>query len=204
MKLIGSLTSPYVRKARIAFLEKKIDVELIIDPVWSADSQLPGVNPLGKVPALIMEDGGAMFDSRVIVEYADTLSPVGRLIPSTGKEKAAVKTWEALADGVLDAAILVRLEKTWGPRDGQLCQSWVDRQMQKVAAGLQAMSDGLGKNPWCFDNHFGLSDIAVGTALEYLRFRFPEITWGQDYPNLADLVNKLQTRSSFIETAFPA
>lgn len=86
MKLIGSLTSPYVRKARIAFLEKKIDVELIIDPVWSADSQLPGVNPLGKVPALIMEDGGAMFDSRVIVEYADTLSPVGRLIPSTGKE----------------------------------------------------------------------------------------------------------------------
>jgi glutathione S-transferase len=143
MKLIGSLTSPYVRKARIAFLEKKIDVELIIDPVWSADSQLPGVNPLGKVPALIMEDGGAMFDSRVIVEYADTLSPVGRLIPSTGKEKAAVKTWEALADGVLDAAILVRLEKTWGPRDGQVCQAWVDRQMQKVAAGLQAMSDGL-------------------------------------------------------------
>ena len=204
MKLIGSLTSPYVRKARIAFLEKKIDVELIIDPVWSADSQLPGVNPLGKVPALIMEDGGAMFDSRVIVEYADTLSPVGRLIPSTGKEKAAVKTWEALADGVLDAAILVRLEKTWAPRNGQVCQAWVDRQMQKVSAGLQTMSDGLGKNPWCFDNHFGLLDIAVGTALEYLRFRFPEITWGQDYPNLADLVNKLQTRSSFIETAFPA
>ena len=204
MKLIGSLTSPYVRKARIAFLEKKIDVELIIDPVWSADSQLPGVNPLSKVPALIMEDGGAMFDSRVIVEYADTLSPVGRLIPSTGKEKAAVKTWEALAEGVFDAAILVRLEKTWAPRNGQVCQAWVDRQMQKVSAGLQAMSDGLGKNPLCFDNHFGLSDIAVGTALEYLRFRFPEITWGQDYPNLADLVNKLQTRSSFIETAFPA
>ena len=87
MKLIGSLTSPYVRKARIAFIAKKIDVVLLIDPAWSADSQLPGVNPLGKVPALIMEDGGAMFDSRVIVEYADTLSPVGRLIPSTVKKK---------------------------------------------------------------------------------------------------------------------
>ena len=105
MKLIGAITSPYVRKVRIVMAEKKLDYQLLHEEVWSTQTQISEFNPLGKVPCLIMEGGEALFDSRVIVEYLDTLSPVGKLIPSSGRERAEVKTWEALSDGVLDANI---------------------------------------------------------------------------------------------------
>ena len=109
MKLIGALTSPYVRKVRVVMAEKKLDYSFVAENVWAPDTTINESNPLGKVPCLIMEGGEALFDSRVIVEYLDTLSPVGKLIPSLGRERAEVKTWEALADGLLDAAILA----TW-------------------------------------------------------------------------------------------
>ncbi len=202
MKLIGSLTSPYVRKVRIIFAEKKIDVPLILENVWEKDSQIAQSNPLGKIPCLVMDDGGAMFDSRVIVEYADTLSPVNKLIPPTGKERAAVKTWEALADGILDASILARLEKTWRPSEEQ-SQAWYDRQMAKVDASLNAMSNGLGENEWCHGNKLSLADIAVGCALGYLLFRFPELKWQKKFSNLNRLYLKLMSRPSFAETVAP-
>ena len=204
MKLIASLTSPYVRKVRIVFMEKKIETELVLDDVWSPDTKIMQSNPLGKVPCLIMEDGGAMFDSRVIVEYADTLSPVGKLIPSTGKEKAAVKTWEALADGLLDAAILARMEAAWPPRAPNVSQAWIDRQLDKINVSLAAMSKGLGESEWCHGNHFSLADIAVGCALGYLLFRFPQINWQSEYPNLAKLYEKLAKKPSFAQTMPPA
>ena len=109
MKLIGALTSPYVRKVRIVMAEKKLDFQLVLEDVWNSDKVLES-NPLGKVPCLVMEGGEAVFDSRVIVEYLDTLSPVGKLIPPAGRERAEVRTWEALADGLVDASILARLE----------------------------------------------------------------------------------------------
>src|SRR6187402_2290659 len=109
MKLIGSLTSPYVRKVRIVMAEKKLDFQFVREDVWVTDSVLKS-NPLGKVPCLVMEGGEAVFDSRVIVEYIDTLSPVGKLIPDRGRERTEVRTWEALADGVMDAALLARME----------------------------------------------------------------------------------------------
>jgi glutathione S-transferase len=202
MKLIGSLTSPYVRKARIVFAEKKIEVPLIQENVWSQDTKIMESNPLGKVPCLVMDDGGAMFDSRVIVEYADTLSPVNKLIPSSGKEKAAVKTWEALADGILDASVLARLEATWRP-DEQKSQAWIDRQLHKIDVSLKAMSKGLGESEWCFGNQLSLADIAVGCALDYLFFRFPNIQWQTSYPNLNRLYEKLMSRPSFANTAPP-
>jgi glutathione S-transferase len=202
MKLIGSLTSPYVRKARIVFAEKKIEVPLIQENVWSQDTKIMESNPLGKVPCLVMDDGGAMFDSRVIVEYADTLSPVNKLIPSSGKEKAAVKTWEALADGILDASVLARLEATWRP-DEQKSQAWIDRQLLKVDVSLKAMSNGLGEAEWCFGNQMSLADISVGCALDYLIFRFPNIQWQASYPNLNRLYKKLMARPSFENTAPP-
>ena len=127
MKLIGSVTSPYVRKVRIVMLEKKLDYQFVLEDVWAADTNMHNANPLGKVPCLVMEGGEAVFDSRVIVEYLDTLSPVGKLIPVQGRERAEVKTWEALADGVLDAAILARLEASWAGRtEGQRSKAWID------------------------------------------------------------------------------
>jgi glutathione S-transferase len=183
MKLIGSNTSPYVRKVRVVMAEKKLDYDYVLEDVWSATTQIALTNPLGKVPCLIMEGGEVISDSRVIVEYFDTLSPVGKLIPTVGRERAEVKTWEALADGVLDAAILARLEATWGGRtEAQRCQAWIDRQLGKVDAALKAMSKGLADKPYCVGIHLSLADIAVGVALGYLDFRFPEINWREQHP----------------------
>jgi glutathione S-transferase len=199
MKLIGSLSSPYVRKVRIVMAEKKLDYELALENVWASDTNIMQSNPLGKVPCLIMEDGGAMFDSRVIVEYLDTLTPVGKLIPPNGRERAEVKCWEALADGVIDAAVLVRLERTLRPAEQQ-SPEWIARQMAKVSAGLKAMASGLKDTPYCTGTHYTLADVAVGCALGWISFRFPDIAWREDHPTLQKLFDKLSERQSFKDT----
>ena len=204
MKLIGSLTSPYVRKVRVVMAEKKLDFQFVQEDVWGNDNILAS-NPLGKVPCLLMEGGEAVFDSRVIVEYLDTLSPVGKLIPPSGRERIEVKTWEALADGLQDAAILARMEANWSGRTkAQRSQAWIDRQMSRVETTLKAMSQGLGDKPWCAGNHFTLADIAVGCALGYLDFRFAHINWRADHANLVKLHEKISARASYADTAPPA
>ncbi len=204
MKLLGSLTSPYVRKVRVVMAEKKLDFQLELEAVWDNDNILRS-NPLGKVPCLVMEGGEAVFDSRVIVEYLDTLSPVGKLIPPSGRERIEVRTWEALADGLLDASLLARMEAHWKHRtEAQRSQAWIDRQMSRVDAALKSMSQGLGDKPWCCGNHFTLADIAVGCALGYLDFRFAHIDWRGAHPNLQKLHEKLAVRPSFVDTAPPA
>ena len=204
MKLIGALASPYVRKVRIVMAEKKLDYQFVTEDVWASDAILAS-NPLGKVPCLVMEGGEAVFDSRVIVEYLDTLSPVGKLIPPSGRERIEVRTWEALSDGLLDASILARMEAHWGGRsDGQRSQAWIDRQMSRVSTVLLAMSQGLGDKPFCVGNHFTLADVAVGCALGYLDFRYSHIDWRSTHPNLHKLHDKLATRPSFIDSAPPS
>jgi glutathione S-transferase len=203
MKIIGSLTSPFVRKVRIMMAEKKIDAELVLDNVWDASTAIADFNPLGKVPCLVMDDGGAMFDSRVIAEYIDTLSPVGKLIPATGRERAAVKTWEALADGVVDAGILVRLENTFRNPSEQSAK-WLDRQMDKVHHGFETMAGGLGDTKWCHGNQFSLADISVGCALGWFELRFGYLDWKTQYPNLRGLYERLSERPSFVQTVPPA
>jgi len=201
MKLIGSTTSPYVRKVRVVMAEKKLDYQWILEDVWSADTQIAAVNPLGKIPCLVMEGGDVLHDSRVIVEYLDTLSPVGKLIPAQGRERAEVKTWEALADGVLDAAVLARLEATWpGRADHQRSRAWIDRQLGKIQTSLASMSRHLDNKAFCSGIHLSLSDVAVGCALSYLDFRFPDLAWRDAYPNLARLNDKLALRQSFVDT----
>ena len=204
MKLIGSLTSPYVRKVRIVMAEKKLDYEFVSEDVWSAGTTITESNPLGKVPCLIMEGAESLYDSRVIVEYLDALSPVGKLIPGVGRERAGVKTWEALADGVLDAAILARLEATWAGRsDAQRSSAWIERQLSKVHAALAAMAQDLGDQAYFAGVHLSLADISVGVALGYLDFRFPEIDWRSAHPNLQRLFDKLAQRPSFADTLPP-
>jgi len=203
MKLIGSLTSPYVRKVRIVMAEKKLDYQFELEDVWASDAIVKS-NPLGKVPCLVLEGGEAVFDSRVIVDYLDTRSPVSRLIPEPSRERTEVRTWESLADGLLDAAILARLEQTWNGRaDGQRSQAWIDRQLGKVDASIEAIAIGLADKPWCTGIHMSLADIAVGCALSYLDFRFPAIPWRREHANLARLSDKLNARQSFIDTRPP-
>jgi glutathione S-transferase len=201
MKLIGSITSPYVRKVRIVMAEKKLDFDFVSEDVWAADTNISASNPLGKVPCLVMEGGEALFDSRVIVEYVDTLSPVGKLIPDRGRERAEVKTWEALADGLLDAAILARLEATWpGRKEGERSKAWIDRQLKKIDDSLIAMDRALAERSNCVGIHLSLADIAVVVAVGYLDFRFPAIDWRGQHPNLGALHERLSQRQSFKDT----
>jgi glutathione S-transferase len=201
MKLLGSTSSPYVRKVRVVMAEKKLEYTFVTEDVWAANTTIAQANPLGKVPCLVMEGAEALFDSRVIVEYLDTLSPVGKLIPAVGRERAEIKTWEALADGVMDAAILARLESHWpGRTKSQRSNAWIERQMGKVSAAIAAMGKGLGDKPYCAGIHLSLADIAVGCALAYMDFRFPQMDWRGDHPNLQRLYDKLMLRPSFADT----
>ena len=198
MKLIGANASPYVRKTRIVLAEKKIDYDYVIDNPWEAASKVSEFNPLGKIPVLVMEDGGAVFDSRVIVEYIDTVNPVNKLIPASGRARVEVRCWEALADGICDAAIAVRLESN-RPKNQQSPET-IKRNLGKVDQGLVTAARGLADKIWCSGSTFSLADVATGVALGYLDFRFPQIEWKKTYPNLAKLAEKLGTRASFADT----
>jgi glutathione S-transferase len=198
MKLIGSLASPFVRKVRIVLAEKKIECELQVDDPWKADAAAPKFNPLGKVPVLVLDDGTALFDSRVIVAFLDNASPLSRLIPAGNRERLEVRRWEALADGVLDAGVAARLENQ---REAKMRNpTWIDRQMGKVRSGLAAMETELGDKPWCAGNGYTLADVACGVCLGWLEFRHPKLTWKKDHSALARHFGKLSERPSFVET----
>ena len=198
MRLIGSLTSPYVRKARIVLAEKKIEYTFDQDNPWDEKSRVADANPLGKVPVLVLDDDSTLFDSRVIVEFLDSVSPLSRLIPSNNREKIEVKRWEALADGVLDAAVTVVLERRRPSK--QRSEPTIKRQTEKIERGLAVMSRDLGDKPWCTGNALTLADIACGVALGYLDFRHGTFDWRVLHANLAKLVAKLAERASFADT----
>ncbi|MEW6314652.1 MAG: glutathione S-transferase [Pseudomonadota bacterium] len=201
MKLIGSQTSPYVRKVRIVMLEKRIDHEFVEEAPWSQNTHVPDYNPLGKVPVLAMDDGGTLFDSRVIAEYLDTVTPLSRLLPDDNRPRILVKRWEALADGISDAAVAIVLE-TRRPQEQQ-SMDWIARQQSKVERGLQACAEGLDDRAWCNGENYSLADIALGCTLGYLDLRFPQLDWRELYPNLAKFEAKLAKRQSFQDTAPP-
>jgi glutathione S-transferase len=198
MKLIGSLTSPFVRKVRVVLAEKKIECEFEVDSPWTPESKIQDINPLGKIPALVLDDT-VLFDSRVISEYLDNVAPNNKLMPAPNRERTEVKRWEALADGVCDAAALMLLESR-RPKSKQSAD-WVARQKDKVVRGVDYMASLLGESSWCMGTHFTLADISAGCALGYLDFRFPDIDWRSKHPNLVRLHDKLMQRPVFAETA---
>ncbi|QWT45133.1 glutathione S-transferase [Azospira inquinata] len=198
MKLIGTTTSPFVRKVRVVLAEKKIEAEFQIDSPWTPDTHVPDVNPLGKIPVLILDDGSPMFDSRVIVEYLDNVTPNNKLMPAPNRERMEVKRWEALADGVCEAGVAAFLE---GKRPkNEKSPAWIKRQREKITRSLDFMAGELGEGTWCMGTHFSLADVAVGVALGYLDFRFPDIDWRVAHPGLARVYEKLMQRPSFAET----
>jgi glutathione S-transferase len=198
MKLIGSLASPFARKVRIVLAEKKIDYDFQVDNPWNESAELRTHNPLSQVPVLVLEDGTTLFDSRVIVEFLDNVSPLLRLIPSANRERSEVRRWEAVADGILDAGVLVRMERQ---RPEKLrSKDWVDRQLRKIDAGLDTMDKELAGNAWCAGSGYSLADIAVGACLGWLDFRFADLGWRTRCPNLVRHAAKLAERPSFADT----
>jgi len=202
MKLYTAVTSPYARKVRVVLTEKKIECEYVDDNPWVAETAVPQFNPLGKIPVLVLDDGTALYDSRVIVEYLDTVSPVSRLIPEPSRQRIAVKRWEALADGICDATITIVREQKRPAK--QQSKDWIERHFGKIRLGVQELAKELEDKTWCHGEAYSLADIATGCALGYLDLRAPTIDWRADYPNLLKLADKLAKRPSFAETAPPA
>jgi len=199
MKLLYSPTSPFARKVRIVAAEKKLELEVeTVDP-WNPNPELTRLNPLSQVPTLIVDDNSSVFDSRVIVEYLDGLSPVHKLIPETSRDRIAVKRWEAIADGLCDAALTARLEGN-RPDKNESSEKQIARQLGKVNACLLEMSRELGDREYCVGNALTLADIAAGCAMSYLKFRFADIGWEATHPNLARAYKRLAARPSFKST----
>jgi glutathione S-transferase len=198
MKLLGTLSSPYARKARVVLAEKKIDFDWIIDSPNSPDTSVTRYNPLARVPVLVLDDESALFDSPVIVEYLDNLAPNNKLFPQPNRERIEVRRWEALADGVIDAAVGCRMEQIRSA--GERSANWMKRELDVIDAALDMMARELGDRHWCMGTPFTFADIAVGCALGYLDFRFPAIDWRGRHANLGKLHDKLMQRPSFAET----
>lgn len=197
MKLLGTNTSPYVRKARLVLLEKNIPHNYVVDPPSESNSQVTLYNPLGRIPALILDDGTCVFDSTVIADYADTLNDTPILIPRNDVQaRMRVKRWEALADGIMDSAIVVRMERI-RPAEKQEPGN-IDLHNLAVTRALAHIAKQLGQREWCEGNSITLADLALVSALVYLDLRQPERDWRGTHPNLSAWFNRLSARPSVL------
>jgi glutathione S-transferase len=195
VKLIGSNTSPYVRKARLVLLEKNIPHTYVVDPPNEPNSQVTRFNPLGRIPALILDDGTCVFDSTVIADYADTLNDTPILIPRNDVQaRMRVKRWESLADGIMDSAIVVRMERIRPPEKQE--PGNIDLHNLAVTRGLAYVAEQLGQREWCEGASITLADLALVSALVYLDLRQPERDWRGAHPGLSAWFNRMSTRPS--------
>ena len=199
MKLYGSLTSPYVRKVRILVREKNLACEFVVADAWAADSPIPALNPLGKVPALVLDNGDVLFDSPVIVEYLDLLKAPA-LLSVSGAARWEMLRWQALADGMLDATVS-RLLELRRPAEQQSAEN-IRRQEEKIACSLKYTEDHLHSGPWLVSDRFTLADLVMAVALEYIDFRYPH-DWHSRHPRLAQWLTGVSARPSLIETRPP-
>jgi glutathione S-transferase len=199
MKLLGGTISPYTRKVRVVLAEKKIDCDFEIVDVNPVDNPVNPHNPLGKVPTLLLDDGAALYDSRVIVEFLDSVSPISRLIPDDNRERVAVRRWEALADGVLDAGLLVRYESIRDKKEQS--QAWSDKQLARMKRSMAQIEKELGERTWCRADRYSLADIALACCMGWLDFRKPGgVDWRSDYPAVARHYDKMMERPAIADT----
>lgn len=195
MKLIIATPSPFARKARVALLEKAVPHECVVENPWLPQTRVPSANPLGKVPALVLDDGRVIHDSKVIVEYLEALAPLPALLPSNLFERVEHKQVEAVADGICDAVVLIVQERA-RPLALQSA-NWIERQLQKVVGGVSELERRLGDRETFTGHGFGLAEIATICALGYLDLRLPEVDWRVAAPGLRPLFERLAARPSF-------
>ena len=198
MRLIIATPSPFARKARIALLEKGIAFETVIDNPWNPNAQAPDHNPLGKIPVLLTDDGGGVYDSKVIIEYLEALYPGTPLLPRVPLARVAARQIEALADGVCDAIVLIVLERARPA--GLQSRDWINRQVAKVQAGVAQAAQALAGNEFFIGGRFSVADIAVGCMLGYLDLRLPEFEWRAEQSGLIPFYERMMSRDSFKQT----
>jgi glutathione S-transferase len=193
MKLVIATPSPFARKARIALIEKNLPHEIVVQNPWQTSI---AANPLGKVPALILADGGVVHDSSVIIEYLETLGAPPALIPAEPRLRVVHKQIEAIADGICDAVVLIVTERARPPEKAST--DWIARQARKIPAALRELEHLLGGNEHFTPHGFGLAEIATGCALGYLDLRYPELKWRAANPGLSAVGKRLEQRPSFL------
>lgn len=187
MKLFAALASPFVRKVRIVAMEcgldERIDLHALATAPHQPDPAIAAANPIKKIPALVTDDGAVLYDSGVITDYLNAESG-HRLMPADGAARWTAKRQEALADGLLDAAVLCRYETFVRPEDKQW-DGWIDAQMGKIDGALDAISAEVADLGDPAAAETGLGAIAFGCALGYLDFRFAGKDWRSSRPALA-------------------
>lgn len=197
MILLGTNTSPYVRKVRLTLLEKNIPHTYLIDAPNDPGSQVALNNPLGRIPALILDDKTCIYDSTVIAEYVDTLNNTPKLIPRHDNlARMRVKRWEALADGVMDSAIIVRNERM-RPANKQEEEN-ISHHSTTISRALAHASMQLDDQEWCEGTDITLADLALFSALVYLDLRLPELDWRATHYNLKTWFERMSNRQSVI------
>ena len=200
MKLVGSYTSPFVRKISILFLEKGIAFEFVNEQPYNAENGVAQFNPLGKVPALVTDDGECWFDSPIIAQYIEQLGVAPEMVPHDPLAALKVRQLEALPDGIMDAG-LTSVRELARPA-AQQSEAEVLRQRQKISRSLDALESYLGDGTLKTDT-LNLATIAIACAISYLNFRRIAPGWCVDRPNLVKLVETLFLRESFARTEPP-
>jgi len=196
MQLISATPSPYARKVRIALAEKGIAFELLTEVPWNDDTSLPRYNPLEKLPVLITDDGGSVYESSHILDWIERKYPHPPLVPADDDGYLEAKRVQVVADGVCDALVISFFERS----RPEPSAPWLARQMRKALGGLANLAQTLGDRRWMVRDAFGLGDIATGCVLGYVTVRFPDIAWREMHPNLAAHADRLAERPSFRDT----
>ena len=195
LKLISATPSPYARKVRIALAEKGIPFELVTEVPWDSTTQTPRHNPLEKLPVLLLEDGGSVYESRFILEWIEAKHPQPTMLPEGVDATLFARRVEVVADGVCDALVLLFWERHRPPE--QQSAEWKARQMRKVDGGMAALAGWAEGRRFIVGDRFGLADIAAGTVCRYLDVRFPEYPWRSRHPGLSAYSDRLEERASF-------
>lgn len=196
MKLIYTPTSPYARKARMVIKEKGLSDRFELEQVDLArDRALIGsINPLGQVPSLILSEGEVIHDSPVICEFIDNLSAVSPVIPAPGKARWEALTDQALADGMTDAAVTMRVLGLYS--DGDPPEKVMSRLEDKIHGALNQMDTRAAQ----FEEGFDIGQVSYIAAIDYLMFRFPNVHWRTGRPNLVLWYDQVKDRPSVVAT----
>lgn len=203
MTLFHNPASPFVRKVRVLLAETgqqdRVALQLCMPTPVNPDVQLVNENPVGKIPALRLPDGTVLHDSRVILDYLDHQHVGNPLIPRDGSARWRRLTLASMADGIMDAAVLVRYESALRPPEKHWAP-WLDEQRNKIRRTLAELeADAIAE----LASHFDIAAISVACALGYLDFRHPDLQWRDANPRLAAWYAEVSERPSMLETQPP-
>ena len=198
LKLLSATPSPFARKVRVVLLEKNIPFELKTINPWNMNADIERFNPLGKIPVLITANNETIYDSKFIIEWIEHNYPDPAVFPTDAKTKFKAQQIQVIADGICEAVILLFFENM--RPDPQQSKPWAERQIKKISNGLQALEQQISNDDFCVDNTFGIADISVVSAVDYLSLRFKTYEWRNKFTRISKFVARQSARQSFIET----